>query len=165
MRTRVKIRGKEKVIETSVADGRRRLTVDGRPLDADLAAISPGLYSILLAGSSFEAYVRDNPGGDVVVLIDGEEFLCRVEDPREWRHAGAALEAEGRQHVRASMPGKVVRLLVKAGQAVGAGQGLVVIEAMKMQNEVRAPKSGTIESLLVTEGQAVNGGEILAIVS
>jgi len=63
------------------------------------------------------------------------------------------------------MPGKVVRLLVKAGDRVEAGQGLFVVEAMKMQNEIRSPKSGTVERVLVAEGQAVNSGEVLAWVN
>jgi biotin carboxyl carrier protein len=63
------------------------------------------------------------------------------------------------------MPGKVVRVLVKQGAAVEAGQGLLVVEAMKMQNEIRSPKSGKIEKLLVVENQTVNAGETLAVVS
>ena len=80
------------------------------------------------------------------------------------RRHGAGIELEGRQQLLAPMPGKVVRVLVATGQKVEAGQGLLVIEAMKMQNEVRSPKSGTIEKL-AREGQTVNAGEILAIVS
>jgi biotin carboxyl carrier protein len=60
------------------------------------------------------------------------------------------------------MPGKIIRVLVQAGDKVEAGQGLLVVEAMKMQNEIRSPKSGTVERLLVKEGQPVNAGEILA---
>jgi biotin carboxyl carrier protein len=161
----VTIRGEKKTIEISADDGRRRFLLDGRASNADVAAIAPGLYSILLDGRSFEAHVREAAPGDVVVTIEGEEFSVHVEDPRQWRSAGTLLETEGRQKVTASMPGKIVRILVAAGQTVTAGQGLVVIEAMKMQNEVRAPKSGRLESLLVSEGQAVNGGEVLAIVS
>ena len=63
------------------------------------------------------------------------------------------------------MPGKIVRVLVKTGDSVQAGQGLLVVEAMKMQNEIRAPKSGTIDRLAVVEGQTVNAGEVVAIVS
>jgi len=63
------------------------------------------------------------------------------------------------------MPGKVVRVLVKTGQRVEAGEGILVIEAMKMQNEVRSPKSGTVERLLVSENQAVGAGEVLAVVA
>jgi len=63
------------------------------------------------------------------------------------------------------MPGKVIRLLVKPGEAVEAGQGILVVEAMKMQNEVRSPKSGKVERLLVSENQAVNAGDTLAVIS
>jgi biotin carboxyl carrier protein len=88
-----------------------------------------------------------------------------VIDPRSWRRGhGEGIELEGRQKIVAPMPGKVVRVLVEPGQSVAAGQGLLVIEAMKMQNEIRSPKSGTVEKLAV-EGQTVNAGEILAIVS
>src|SRR5258705_4794768 len=69
---------------------------------------------------------------------------------------------EARQQILAPMPGKIIRVLVQAGEKVEAGQGLLVVEAMKMQNEIRSPKSGTVERLLVKEGQPVNAGEILA---
>jgi biotin carboxyl carrier protein len=164
LRIPLKIRGEERTIEISGDDGHRSFLVDGQLLDADVVGIAPGLYSILLDGRSFEAHVREPANGDVVVTIGGEEFSVRIGDPRQWRGAGTLLAAEGRQKITASMPGKIVRILVAAGQSVTAGQGLVVIEAMKMQNEVRAPKSGRLESLLVAEGQAVNGGEVLAIV-
>ena len=86
-------------------------------------------------------------------------------DPRSWRRRrGAGIELEGRQQLVAPMPGKIVRVLVAAGQQVSAGQGLLVIEAMKMQNEIRSPKSGTVEKL-AREGQTVNAGEVLAIVT
>lgn len=98
--------------------------------------------------------------------MQGREYKLSIHDPREWKknRAGAA-EAEGRQQVRAPMPGKVVRILVSMGSQVQAGQGLMVIEAMKMQNEIRAPKSGTVERLSVIEGQTVNAGEVVAVVS
>ena len=88
-----------------------------------------------------------------------------IADPRAWRRGrGGSIELEGRQQVAAPMPGKIVRVLVAPGQQVEAGQGLLVIEAMKMQNEIRSPKSGTVEKL-VREGQTVNAGEILAVVA
>ncbi len=77
----------------------------------------------------------------------------------------ARSEVEGRQQVTAPMPGKVIRILVQAGDRVEAGQGLLVVEAMKMQNEIRSPKSGIMERLHVKEGQPVNAGEVLCIVS
>jgi biotin carboxyl carrier protein len=86
-----------------------------------------------------------------------------VRDPRTWRgRRHSALEAEGRQQIVAPMPGKVIRLLVKVGDEVEAGQGLVVVEAMKMQNEIRSPKKGKVERLQAKEGQPVNAGDVLA---
>lgn len=97
--------------------------------------------------------------------VDGREYQAHVTDPRSWRRArGAGVELEGRQQLVAPMPGKIVRVLASVGQQVSAGEGLLVIEAMKMQNEIRAPKSGTVEKL-AREGQTVNAGEVLAVVA
>jgi biotin carboxyl carrier protein len=160
----LKIRGHTRVVEVLNSDGRMSFAVDACPVDADWTAIAPGLYSILLSGRSFEAHIKEAPHGDLIVTIEGHDFVFTIDDPRQWRRRGAAFEAEGKQQVIASMPGKVVQLLVSVGDAVRAGQGLAVIEAMKMQNEVRSPRSGTVERLLVAPGQAVNAGEILAVV-
>lgn len=139
--------------------------IDGRNIAADVAMISSGAYSILLGGRSLEATVEVTTGG-YLVHVAGSEFLIKIIDPRSWRgRAGGSIALEGRQHVAAPMPGKIVRVLVAAGQEVKANQGLLVIEAMKMQNEIRSPKSGAIEKLLVIEGQTVGAGEILAIVA
>jgi biotin carboxyl carrier protein len=100
------------------------------------------------------------------VRCAGRDFRVQVRDPRSWR-AGrrGALAAAGPQQVLAPMPGKVVRLLVSAGETVEAGRGLVVVEAMKMQNEIRAPKSGRVERVLVVEGQAVRSQETLLVIA
>src|SRR5580700_7879420 len=88
------------------------------------------------------------------ILVNGRAFHAIVSDPRAWRGGrGALFGAEGKQQVTAPMPGKVVSVLVNAGDTVEANQGLVVIEAMKMQNEIRAPKAGTIERIFISEGQ------------
>jgi biotin carboxyl carrier protein len=139
-------------------------TVDGRPVEADAIRISRGTYSILLAGRSLEVTVEEN-SGSMRLRVNGREFQVEIFDPRSWRRGrGAGIELEGRQQLVAPMPGKIVRVLVAVGQKVGAGDGLLVIEAMKMQNEIRSPKSGTVEKL-PQEGQTVNAGEILAIVT
>jgi biotin carboxyl carrier protein len=139
--------------------------LDGKPSAADVIEIAPNNFSVLLSGRSHEIHVTASPGGQLQLQTGGCEFTAEVIDPRSWRgrrHGGA--EAEGRQQIAAPMPGKVVRVLVKAGDAVETGQGLLVVEAMKMQNEIRSPKSGTVELVLVAEGQAVNAGEVLCIV-
>jgi len=140
-----------------------RVTLDGRPVAVDAVEIAPYTLSILLDGQSFETNVTPSPDGKLKLQTGTQEFTAEVIDPRAWsgrRHGN--VEAEGRQQIVAPMPGKVVRLLVKAGDRVEAGQGLLVVEAMKMQNEIRSPKSGTVERVLAKEGQPVNAGEILA---
>jgi biotin carboxyl carrier protein len=139
-------------------------TVDGRVVEADAIRISPGVYSILLGGRSLELTIEETSGG-MLWHANGREFQMEIIDPRSWRGGhGAGIELEGRQRLVAPMPGKIVRVLVATGEQVKAGQGLLVIEAMKMQNEIRAPKSGIVEKL-AREGQTVNAGEILAIVT
>jgi biotin carboxyl carrier protein len=139
-------------------------TIDGRLLEADAIQISRGAYSILLGGRSLEVTAEETSDG-LLLRTNGREFQVELFDPRSWRRGrGAGIELEGRQQLIAPMPGKIVRVLVAAGQQVNAGQGLLVIEAMKMQNEIRSPKSGTVEKL-AQEGQTVNAGEILAIVN
>jgi biotin carboxyl carrier protein len=100
------------------------------------------------------------------VAANGYEYSAAVENPRALKknRAGAS-EAQGRQKIVAPMAGKIVRTLVKVGDVVEGGQGLVIVEAMKMQNEVRSPKSGTVERVGVVEGQTVNPGDVLAVVA
>jgi biotin carboxyl carrier protein len=159
----IRIAGTIRIVELERNADHWRVTLDGQSLDADAAEIAPNTFSILLRGQSHEIRVTPSPSGMLTLQTGLEEFTAEAVDPRAWsgrRHG--ALEAEGRQQVVAPMPGKVVRLLVKAGDTVEAGQGLLVVEAMKMQNEIRSPKSGVVERLLAQEGQPVNAGEILA---
>ena len=139
--------------------------IDGRNVEGDAVKTSAGAYSILLGGRSLEVTVEETAEG-LLVHAAGREFQVKIADPRSWRgRRGGSIELEGRQHATAPMPGKIVSVLVVPGQKVEAGQGLLVIEAMKMQNEIRSPKSGIVERLLAMEGQTVSAGEILAIVT
>ena len=167
MKYEVHISGKTHVVELERGAGGWQAKTEGESgTTADVAEIAPNIFSVLLSGRSHEVYVTPSPVGQLQLQTGGLEFLAEVFDPRSWRgrrHTGA--EAEGLQQIVAPMPGKVVRLLVKEGDKVEAGQGLLVVEAMKMQNEIRSPKSGTVERVLVAEGQAVNAGEVLCVVA
>jgi biotin carboxyl carrier protein len=155
-----------RIVELDREAERWKITLDGQTITADAVEIAPNTLSLLLEGQSFEIRVTPFPDGALEVQIGLQEFTAEVVDPRAWRgRRHGALEAEGRQQVLAPMPGKVVRVLVQAGDTVEAGQGLLVVEAMKMQNEIRSPKGGTVERLNVKEGQPVNAGEVLCIVS
>jgi biotin carboxyl carrier protein len=157
--------GKTRNVELTQADGKLHFLLDGKPLEADAVEVARGIYSILVGGESFEVRT-EAVAGRLRVMSRGREMIADVRDLRQWRRRGrAALEAEGRQQIIAPMPGKIIHVLVKAGDAVETGQGLLVVEAMKMQNEIRSPKSGTVERLCVSEGQTVNAGEVVAVVA
>jgi biotin carboxyl carrier protein len=161
----IELAGKKHRVEAATRGEREQWSIDGRALEADAVEVSPGVYSILIDGKSFE--VRVEPfAGKLRVAAGGREVEASVRDRREWQRRGhGAAETEGRQQILAPMPGKVVRLLVATGDEVQAGQGIVVVEAMKMQNEIRSPKSGTVERLAVIEGQTVNAGEVVAVIA
>jgi biotin carboxyl carrier protein len=164
MKFNVVIGGKGIAVGLNVVDGESHVTIEpGLAVNGFGVEVSPGVYSILLDGISHEVRVAPAADGSLIVQTGHHEFKAEIADPRAWsgrRHGH--VEAEGRQQILAPMPGKVVRLLVKAGDEVKAGQGLLVVEAMKMQNEVRSPKTGKVERLLAKEGQPVTAGEILA---
>jgi biotin carboxyl carrier protein len=139
------------------------ISLDGHPVDADALQIGPNVVSVMLGGQSFEFHISRSVDGALKLRCGQHEFSAEIVDPRAWRgRKHGAVEVEGRQEILAPMPGKVVRVLAAVGEAVEAGQGLLVVEAMKMQNEIRSPKRGRVERLLVKEGQAVNAGEVLA---
>jgi biotin carboxyl carrier protein len=143
---------------------RIRVEMAGKIIEGDAVEVATGTYSVLINGHSYEVRVEPAHNG-LHVHAGTHEFGVEIDDPRAWRRRrGGALEAEGRQEIVAPMPGKVVRVLVQQGDDVEAGQGLFVVEAMKMQNEIRSPKKGKLERVLVTEGQVVNAGESLAVV-
>lgn len=133
---------------------------------ADWVAIAPGLYSIIAGGRSSEVRVTESRAGDgagefavtVAVGVDRREYRIQVLDPRQRRGSSAVGAHAGPQEILAPMPGRIVKVLAAEGQEVEAGSGLVVIEAMKMQNELRAPRSGRVERIYVREGEGVETG-------
>jgi biotin carboxyl carrier protein len=140
-------------------------TVDGETIALDVATAARDALSILHEGHSYEARRELAPAGETHIVIGSERFRAEVRDPRSLRSRRASLAAAaGPVGIHAPMPGKVVRLLVAAGDEVEAGQGLVVVEAMKMQNEIRSTKKGRITRIAVAEASAVNAGDLLAIV-
>src|SRR5579862_2098843 len=164
MKVEIALDGENHQVELDRVGERLRLSIDGTPIEADAAQIAPGIYSILIEGESLEVRVEPD-GGGLRLAIGDREWRAGIRDPREWRrNRASAAEVEGRQQVTAPMPGKIVRVLVQAGESIEGKQGLFVVEAMKMQNEIRAPKSGKVERLLVTEGQTVNAGDTLAVI-
>jgi biotin carboxyl carrier protein len=151
----------------SLADSRTGLKVrldGGDNEDADCVEIRPGVYSIILAGRSYEARVSggasgfSSGSGQYTVISGAQEYIVEIQDLRSRRSRGTAGTQDGPQDILAPMPGKIVKVLVKENEEVAAGHGLVVIEAMKMQNELRAPRPGRVGSIYVSAGTGVETG-------
>ena len=130
---------------------------------AHVEAPEPGVYSVLMDGRSYDARVEEAAGG-LVVVIGGYRFEIEVRDPRRWSRKSGGRGGEGVETVLAPMPGKVVRVLVAPGDAVAPGQGIVVVEAMKMQNEMQASRAGRVVTVPAKEGATVAAGEVLATI-
>jgi biotin carboxyl carrier protein len=145
-----------------------QVTVDGRTIEVDseqlgaVEQVEPGVYSVLLDGASFETRVIETPEA-LSVEVCGRRFTVEVRDPRDTGRESATSLTSGRQKVTAPMPGKVVRVLVNVGDSVDAGQGLVVVEAMKMQNEMKASRPGRVIELRASAGDTVAVGDPLVV--
>jgi biotin carboxyl carrier protein len=166
----VEVNGRSRTVsvERSV-EGRYRVTVDGRPHDVDAARVgSLGLSLLLEAARGVSRDVQVAPGGrtgELLIRIDGRTVLATVNGRRTGRGASdAGGHAHGEQMVVAPMPGRVVRVLVSPGEAVAARQGVVVVEAMKMENELRAAKAGRVKEVAVEAGASVEAGRVLVVI-
>jgi biotin carboxyl carrier protein len=136
--------------------------LDGREIRIDACRTRPDQLSLLIASRVYEVR-REQVAGRVQLYVGREPYTVEVRDPRALRGRERVGES-GPKKVVASMPGRVVRVVEAEGALVEAGQAILVLEAMKMQNEIKSPKAGVIRKLLVLEGGKVNAGDVLAVV-
>ncbi len=164
MRYVATIQGREFIIDV---EDERHVVVNGQTLEVDMQRIEASqLYSLLVDHVSHEVAVEE-AGHCFRVMLHGELFEVRVEDERTRRltRAGHQLPPFGGEvPVRAPIPGMVTRVLVEQGQKVSAGQAMVLLEAMKMENEIRAPREGTVARVAVEPGQTVEQGHLLVTI-
>jgi biotin carboxyl carrier protein len=148
------------------ADGRFVVGVDGRECTIDVARIDAHTLSLLVGTSSYDVSVVADPASGQLALSVGAVVLgVSLNGRRRWRRReDGGHDGDGPHQLKAPMPGKIVRVLVKAGEAVRQRQPLVVIEAMKMENELRAARDGVVAELHVAEGQSVDAGALVAVV-
>ena len=166
------IDGKPHRIElTPLAPGAPGLEVkvDGRPMMVDAVLAERDVLSLIVYGKSYDIKRETTGQGDnaqMHMIVRGVSFSAEVRDPRSFRsrRKADAADAAGPKKLVSPMPGKVVRILAPAGTKVEAGEGVLVVEAMKMQNEIKSPKAGTVQRIVVEEGAAVDSGQVLAIV-
>jgi biotin carboxyl carrier protein len=159
----IAIDGKNYRLELSQVEARWSCRLDGREIEVDAILARPDVLSLRIGNHAYEIKC-ERVGGDLHLWVGSARFAVEVRDPRSLRGRVRTLDEDGPKKLTAPMPGKVVRILVNQGTEVVAGAGVMVVEAMKMQNEVKSPKKGTIQKILVSEGAAVNAGDVLAIV-
>jgi biotin carboxyl carrier protein len=164
MRFVATIDGQPTPVDVRGSAGRYRVTIGERVWEVDAQFTASGIASLLIDGASYVADVLEQDGL-TVVDVGGETYGVQVEEETRYliRTRGGTAGGQGGQTVTAPLPGRVTHVAVSAGQAVTAGQTLLVIEAMKMENEFTARQGGTVTEVRVAAGQAVNAGDVLLV--
>jgi|SRR5579863_593441 len=172
-------------IDTGEATAQREVVIDGASYSIDWRPIAPlaadakgristgGQYSLIIDGRSYEIFARrivkpdEESSQTYEIHFAGQRFEVQVEDEREKALAGAAraLHETGEARLRAPMPGLVIGVPFEVGATVARGQTVIVLEAMKMENDLAAPQAGKIKEVRVSKGQTVNQGEVLVVIS
>jgi biotin carboxyl carrier protein len=160
----VSIDGTNHRLELDRTDEGWQCKLDGRSVALDAVLARRDVLSVLINGKAFEIK-RERTATDMHLWVGSARYAADLRDPRSLRsRRSAAAGNQGSRKLLAPMPGKVVRVLAPEKTAVEAGQGVIVVEAMKMQNEIKSPKKGVVQKVLATEGSPVNAGDVLAIV-
>jgi biotin carboxyl carrier protein len=159
--------GEERIVEITPRQNGYRVTVGDSVFDVDAVHLQGHAVSLIAGTRSYRCDIEPGKDGRLSVLVGDAVYPLEILDERKLRlrRATGKFSLEGPQRVDAPMPGKVVRVLVKAGDEVQEGQGLVVVEAMKMENELKSPKAGKVIELHAVEGATVESGAKLAVVT
>jgi biotin carboxyl carrier protein len=165
MKLQLEFAGRLRTIEIEAGDnGRFRVTLDGQPAEVEAQLIRPGVLSLVIASRAYRVVLEDD-AEEPAVHLAGNRHAYRVDDPRSLKaRRGHARGSDGPRPIKASMPGRVVRVLAQVRDTVEANQGIVVIEAMKMQNELKSPKAGVVAEMRVAPGDTVAAGDVLAVI-
>lgn len=170
MKLELEIDGHPRQVEIipAAAPGQWQITIDGASVDADAHLLRPGVLSLLIEGRAhrvvLDADLVNGTLADPALHHGPQRIAWQADDPRSFRRRRRHAATDGPVTLKASMPGRVLRLLVEAGDTVAAHQGVLVIEAMKMQNELKSPKAGRVAQLRVSPGDTVASGQILALI-
>ena len=169
MKLRAAIAGNEHDISLNLMDGSVAAEVDGRHYDVELRELPRGEYLLISGANVYKCRIqqkRDSAASEsFAIVLRGRNYDVVIIDPKRLRSGqSSAAHHSGAAEIISPMPGKIVRVLVKAGAKVEAGAGVIVVEAMKMQNEMKAPKAGVVVSINSEEGATVSAGDVLAVI-
>jgi len=164
MKLQAEIDGETCEVEIRVDDGITYACVGGREYELEVSEPEPGVYLIKSDGRITEIATVVQLG-DVEVSIRGDQKVVKLIDPKRLRGSDSEhSHGDGLIEIKTAMPGKIVRIIAQAGTSVAKGDGVVVIEAMKMQNEMRSPKDGVVKEIRVAEADTVYADQVLAII-
>lgn len=168
MKLKAQLSGTEHDVSLNLGEGSAVAEVDGRRYELSVQERVRGEYVLINGTSVYKCRVlqkRDSSGGSFDVALRGTNYEIAIVDPKRLRSGqSTAAHHAGAAEIVSPMPGKIVRVLVAAGANVAAGDGVIVVEAMKMQNEMKAPKAGVVVSINASEGATVNAGDVLAVI-
>lgn len=150
-------------LELDHADGRWQCRLDGQVVEIDAVLTRRDVLSVIIGGKAYEIK-RERTATDLHLWVGPVRYGVVLRDPRSLRSRAGAADDKGPRKLIAPMPGKVVRVLAEEGAEVEPGQGVLVVEAMKMQNEIKSPKKGVVRKISVRTGGTVNAGDVLAVV-
>ena len=162
MKYEAEIDGQKVNLDVDERDGRIMAAIDERRYEVEVQRPEAGVYLLFDGDKVYEARVSPLDGG-LKIKLRGKSYSVNIID-RKHRRPGEDHGDDSQKHLIAPMPGKVVKLLLNVGDEVASGQGVVIVEAMKMQNEIKSPKAGRIAEIRVTEGEAVAANQLLAVV-
>ena len=161
MKLNAELNSEKHEIEITRAGDRIFARVDDREYELEASEVEPNVYLFKYNNRIFEIYVAPNG----IVNLGNHQLEIAITDPKRLRGSGAgAASADGIVEIKTAMPGKLVRVLVSEGAEIKQGEGVLVVEAMKMQNEMKSPKDGIVREIRFAEGATVNAGDILAII-
>jgi biotin carboxyl carrier protein len=159
----ITVDGRTYRLDLNRAAGRWSCRLDGRDVEVDAVLARPDVLSLRIGNQAYEVKC-ERMAGETHLWVGSARFAAEIRDPRSLRGRMRAVDDHGPRRLTAPMPGKIIRVLVRDGDEVEAGAGVLVVEAMKMQNEIKSPKKGRVQKILVSAGAAVNAGDVLAIV-
>ncbi|MFN7944584.1 MAG: biotin/lipoyl-containing protein [Blastocatellia bacterium] len=165
MKLELNINNTTRLVEFKITGSEVQMIADEATCSAQVSEPEPGFFTVILDGRVFRCLPERTASGETEIIVNGQRIPVTVRDQKRLRSgAHDAHKGSGKATLTAPMPGKVVRILKAVGDEVESGQGILVVEAMKMQNEVQSPKNGRVTELRVSEGQTVNAGEVMAVI-
>ncbi|MEO6656377.1 MAG: biotin/lipoyl-containing protein [Pyrinomonadaceae bacterium] len=167
MKLHVDIESAKHEVEIRNDSGKLFARVDDRNYELEASEPEPNVFLFKRGGKVFEVFVspQKKASEPYAVRVGTAELEITITDPKRLRgSAGGDEQSSGRAEIRTAMPGKVVRILVSEGDSVQKGDGVIVVEAMKMQNEMRSPKDGTVSGIKVAENDTVSAGDVLMVI-